>query len=628
MPTFYRIRTQGTDLENSHSVYPTFTTANASVLATGHALGDTGDFSNTLYPGALLAPMFMANGASGTVTPFLESDEVLASMNALFNGNYLGETTLLSYAREHGVNVASIGKIGPTAIQQIDQVTWDHDTFAPTDAYIVDDATGTQRGVPLPLGFADTLNAADLPPATPSRNNGYPDGSVYSNATAGDAVTSGTKAANFNQMRWETDVTTRVLLPRFAASEKPFLLLFWSRDPDGTQHNQGDGFNPNSARYNLQPGINGETSTKALHNADASLKRILDWLDANPEIKANTDIILTSDHGFATISRRDMDNHGKLSDSPAKTPENELTVKAVAEVPGTLPPGFLAMDLALFTNSRLFDASAAAVTGDSVFPEVLFRDKSPRPHPSTGNALIGMPDGKPVRKLDGSDAQMVVATNGGSDLIYVPTGDPAIVQRAIALLSDFDYVSGIFVDDKYCPSADSCPGALRLSDIGLLGSTKLPRPAIVVNFKVFYAGPSLQDAIQISDTTLQQGQGMHGGFGRESTWNNMAAIGPDFRTRYVDPTPVGNIDIAPTIAHILGLELPAVGTLRGRIMNEALASTTNTPSAPASSAPLVSAPAKNGRRTVVEFQDFDGHRYLDRGCMVDSKSKNTCAPKL
>jgi len=36
---------------NSHAVYPTLTTANASVIATGHYLGDTGDYANTLYAG-------------------------------------------------------------------------------------------------------------------------------------------------------------------------------------------------------------------------------------------------------------------------------------------------------------------------------------------------------------------------------------------------------------------------------------------------------------------------------------------------------------------------------------------------------------------------------------------------
>ena len=48
-PTLWRIKTQGVDFTNSHSLYPTVTTVNASAIATGHYIGDTGDFGNTLY---------------------------------------------------------------------------------------------------------------------------------------------------------------------------------------------------------------------------------------------------------------------------------------------------------------------------------------------------------------------------------------------------------------------------------------------------------------------------------------------------------------------------------------------------------------------------------------------------
>src|SRR5580698_6938450 len=76
MPTFLKVREAGVDFRNSHSVFPTFTTANASVIATGHGLGDTGDYSNYIYPGTWLAKPD-ATSTSGSVAPFLENDEVL-----------------------------------------------------------------------------------------------------------------------------------------------------------------------------------------------------------------------------------------------------------------------------------------------------------------------------------------------------------------------------------------------------------------------------------------------------------------------------------------------------------------------------------------------------------------------
>src|ERR1700709_833285 len=48
-PAMAEVRDKGVNFKNSHSLFPTFTTANASAMATGHYFGDTGDFSNTIY---------------------------------------------------------------------------------------------------------------------------------------------------------------------------------------------------------------------------------------------------------------------------------------------------------------------------------------------------------------------------------------------------------------------------------------------------------------------------------------------------------------------------------------------------------------------------------------------------
>lgn len=275
-PTFLKIRTTGVDFRNSHAVFPTFTTANASVIATGHGLGDTGDFSNTLYPGTWLAKPDVT-AANGSVTPFLESDELLANMNSAFNGNYLGERTLLSVARENGFNVASVGKVGPTAIQQIEALAWDQLGYLGSGgAIIVDDSTGLAGGLSLPGEMIDALRDAKLPEEAPLRNNGFGDTSPWNNGFSGDAQNAGTRDANRIQQQWFVDVATKVVLPKFTAEAKPFVLVFWSRDPDGSQHNEGDSL------QSLTPGINGDTVQHGLKNADRCLKRILDFLDAHP----------------------------------------------------------------------------------------------------------------------------------------------------------------------------------------------------------------------------------------------------------------------------------------------------------------------------------------------------------
>lgn len=56
--------------------------------------------------------------------------------------------------------------------------------------------------------------------------------------------------------------------------------------------------------------------------------------------------------------------------------------------------------------------------------------------------------------------------------------------------------------------------------------------------------------MQIADTLLQQGQGMHGSFGRDNTCNFMAATGPDFKAQYRDPMPASHADITPTLLRL------------------------------------------------------------------------------
>jgi hypothetical protein len=355
------------------------------------------------------------------------------------------------------------------------------------------------------------------------------------------------------------------VLPLFKARNKPFVLVFWSRDPDGSQHNHGDSLNA------VMPGINGPTSLAGIKNADnnlAALRKALDDLG----LAAETNIVIASDHGFSTISK-------ESKTSPSAKVSYDDTPKDF------LPLGFVALDLAKALDLPLFDPSDHnAKVADGA-------------HPKAGNGLLGQDPAKP---------DLVVATNGGSDLIYLPKMDKKLADRTIKALLEQDYVSGIFVDDKL----GRYPGTLEMSQIGLKGKAVTPMPSIVVNFRSYAegCGEPTNCSVEISDTVLRQGQGMHGSFGRGDTLNFMAAIGPDFRTAYLDPLPVNNADVGMTIAGLMGLHASANGGLTGRMMSEALPNGIVPKSADGT---IVSKPSANGLQTVVKFQRVLSQRYFD-----------------
>jgi arylsulfatase A-like enzyme len=545
-PAMAAVRDKGVNFKNPHSMFPTFTTANASAMATGHYLGDTGDFSNTIYTGFTSVP------AGDTVVPFLENDAVLGDVDEHSGGDYLNEETILKLARAKGFSTAAIGKLGPTLI-------FDHTDRADKPglhSIVIDDSTGGKTGVPLSDEITDALTKAGLPLVTPSRGD---------NGKAGDAKTPGTTAANTAQQAYFADVTSKVVLPMFKTRNKPFVLVFWSRDPDGSQHNTGDSLNT------LTPGINGPTSMAGIKNADdnlAQLRKALDELG----LTATTDIIVSADHGFSTISK-------ESKTSPSAKASYDDTPKDF------LPMGFVAIDLAKALNLPLFDPN----------------DKNARvadnAHPKAGNGVLGQDPAKP---------DLVVATNGGSDLIYLPNKDKKLAERTIKALLEQDYVSGLFVDD----SLGRFPGTLPLSQINLKGKAVTPNPAIAVNFRSYVAGcdEPTNCSVEVADTVLRQGQGMHGSFGRGDTMNFMAAIGPDFKAGYADALPVSNADVGATAAKLLGLTPKPNGSLIGRVMTEAMP---NGATPKAFSDTFKSDAAAGGLRTVLNFQRVGSQRYFD-----------------
>src|SRR4029077_4644414 len=223
------------------------------------------------------------------------------------------------------------------------------------------------------------------------------------------------------------------------------------------------------------------------------------------------------DHGFATISKYDIDAAGHGTTSYAakwiyKDAQGRQEVNT-----GFLPVGFLAIDLAHELGLPLFDPDSQidGPNGKKMFepvdPSAAQHFPNVRQHPVAGNGLIGGTG----RFANQTDAQVVVAANGGSGLIYLPAHDPYLVKKIGAILARQDYVGGLFVDDQY----KDVPGALPSSSIRLIGSSLTPSPTIAVTFRTFPADRKqpIMTAVQITDYVLQHGQGMHGSFGRANT---------------------------------------------------------------------------------------------------------------
>jgi arylsulfatase A-like enzyme len=543
-PTLAGLARDGVTFANPHSLFPTVTTVNASAIATGHYIGDTGNFGNQLYTG------FASPEAGGATTPFLESDAILGEMNDHFGGNYLGEQSLLAAARAAGFQTASFGKTGPAAIQDV--------TARDGNSLIIDDSVGTPAGLPLPGDIAAAIKAAGLPATAPK-----------------------SAAPNDAQQAYLLAVATKIVLPKFKATHKPFAIVFWSRDPDGTQHQQKDSLGK------LSPGINGPTSKAGIADADNTLAALLSALKSL-DLDKTTDVFVTADHGFSTIFKRSKTSaaaHYEASDGTEKAADTRNAPPAEQR---DLPTGFLAIDLADGLKLPLFDPNTQKGMNYAAGE-----------HPIAGNGLIGN---------DPKNPDIIVASNGGSDEVYLPgAGAKALAQRIVAILAAEDYVSGIFAND----SLGDIPGTLPMSAINLRGTALTPQPSLMVNFRSFAVPgckPELLCVAEVADTTLASGQGMHGTFSRADTKNFMAASGPDFKRHFLDAAPTSNADIAPTLAQVLDLTIAPKGGLKGRVLSESLTGGKRVTVAKGWQA---SQPGPAGLKTVLDYQQVGGTRYFD-----------------
>jgi hypothetical protein len=468
----------------------------------------------------------------------LENNLTLAEMNERFGGNYINETSLLAAARAKGWQTAIIGKLGPARIQDLTAARNGNDTL------ILDDSAGSESGFGQPAWFTSQLRANFVEAAVP-------------------AITLPNIAQQVNQMK----AVTRIVLPHFADSGAPFAMLYWSRDPDITQHNARDSVGE------YDPGINGPSALAAVRNADTMVGLLLRALKEQG-LDKTTDVFITADHGFLTVAH-----------ASATSPSAKLANPGALS---DLTSGFLTVDLGVALGLRLTDPGRQFASVDA----------SAGGHLSGGAGMLG---------ADPQHPDVVVAPNGGADLIYLPKSNAKErAGRIIAFLSTQDYVSGIFVNDRLGKLA----GTLPMSAVNLIGSAKTPMPDIYVNFRTF-AGQCenpLQCEIGIHDTSLATGQGSHGSLSRGETRNFMAAIGPDFKAGFADPAPISNADIAPTLAHIGGIDLTPKGKLTGRVIAEALAG-----GAPVSATrrTITSDPGPNGIRTILNEQMVGENRYFD-----------------
>lgn len=141
--------------------------------------------------------------------------------------------------------------------------------------------------------------------------------------------------------------------------------------------------------------------------------------------------------------------------------------------------------------------------------------------------------------------QVMVVGNGGSILFYVIEHDRDVAARLVEWLQQSDFAGVIFAREKF-------EGTFPLETVRA-NTTEAPDviAALRWNPKPNRFGVAGQI---IADSARAAGEGSHASLSEYDVHNTLFAAGPDFQQRLTTTLPSGNIDIAPTVLRILGIE--------------------------------------------------------------------------
>jgi arylsulfatase A-like enzyme len=534
-PNYFALARSGVVFADHHAVYPTFTMMNSASIATGAYPGVHGFYGNVVY-----APSAKGRNAKGaeidfSAPAFIEDFGVVEAVRDAYQGRLALVSTMLEAAQGKGLTTAAIGKFGAAFIQDYKRagIILDEDAAMPIGFA----RELQQAGYPLPRNSGNAYAVGTL---TLANDNGDPAASspiqrLKDGQTANPLDCSG--ALSRRGFTYLTDVFVNYILP----NKKPDLTIFWSKEPDATNHAYGPGTC---------------NSVDATRMNDELLGRVIERLRQLGWEKS-TDIIVTQDHG-----------HGTVSGDVAYFPLRSIVDRGVGayDPHGFSVSGFVRT--AELLNRDGLKAYDGAGCRDIPILSGMMADGThlhPRKDDQHGEVC-----GRTNKYTSPSFAvpkpipagAIVVAANAGSDYLFVPDGNSETVKAAVVSLQSRLQFGAIFVSDKHGEIAGTLPMSLIETESSASGRA----PDIIVSFSydenVAVAGRS-----GISYASSVNRRGDHGSFSPTDTHISLLASGPDFKSGFYDPLPTANVDIAPTVARILQFDMPAA---QGRVLEESL----------------------------------------------------------
>src|SRR5216683_5242502 len=490
-PYYFALARSGVVFADHHAIYPTFTMMNSASIATGAYPGVHGFYGNVVY-----APSAKGRNAKGadidfSAPAFIEDFGVVEAVRDSYQGRLTLVSTMLQAAQAKGLTTVAIGKFGAAFIQDYKRggIILDEDAAMPLGFA----KELQQAGYPLPRNSGNAYEAGALMLAN---DNGDPTAPIpiqrlKDGQTANPLDCSG--ALSRRGFKYLTDVFVDYVLP----NKKPDLTIFWSKEPDATNHAYGPGTYNSIDATKMNDEILGRVVAKI---------RQLGW-------EQTTDIIITQDH-----------NHSTVSADVAHYPFRGVVDGDVGphDPYGYSVSGFV-RTAELLTRDGLKAYDGAGCRDIPTLSGILFDGTHLHPTKNDADGSVCGPGQKYtspryVVPKPVPAGGIVVAANAGSDYLFVPDGNANTVKAAVVSLQSRLQFGAIFVRDKY----GDIPGTLRMRLINTDSPATGRGPDIIVSF-TFDEHVAVAGRPGISYASSVNRRGDHGSFSRTDTHISLMA---------------------------------------------------------------------------------------------------------
>ena len=411
MPNLSALAARGVSFANHHSVFPTVTRVNSASMVTGRQPGGHGLAANTL-----LVREYDPHRVIQALRPDL--DRVMEATGGVLLAPTLSE--LLATAGLEFISV-NAGSSGNAFVQNPHPDGGGGATIHP------------EFTIPASLGTEVDARFGGWPPKR------RPDLARISHAM-------------------------KIYRSVVFSDNRPDVALFWSSEPDSSQHASG---------------VGSEMANRALRHVDAELGILFEELQRTGQ-DADTNVIVVSDHGYSTVSE-------------------------------TVP--------------------VESVLREAGFP------------------TVERPGG------------VAVAANGGAVLFYAHNRERETADRLAAWLMSQPWCGPVVASEAVGP----IEGALSA---GVVGSEGPRAPDLAVSLSWTSEENEAGVPGHAYCAGAAPGLGMHGSMSVHEMRCTLVAAGPGFRRAMVSDLPSGNVDVAPTVLRLLGLETPP--SSEGRVLTEAM----------------------------------------------------------